>query len=56
MSQREKQIPAAAQVRLVEALDRIVQLYEATDQADNAAKWRKTLETAKAKIKDAKQK
>ena len=31
-------------VRLTEALGRLVQLYEATDNKDEAAKWRKELE------------
>jgi serine/threonine protein kinase len=35
--------------RLVEALERLVQLYEAADKKEEAAKWRALLEEAKAK-------
>ena len=38
----------ALQQRLPEAIERLVQLYEATDRKDEAAKWRKELEGAKA--------
>jgi serine/threonine protein kinase len=41
MKQREKTIPAQAKVRLTEALQRLVQLYDATGKQDDAAKWRK---------------
>jgi tetratricopeptide (TPR) repeat protein len=34
-------------IRLTEALERLVQLYEATDRKDEAANWRKELEAAK---------
>jgi hypothetical protein len=41
MKQREKVIPEQAKVRLREALERLVQLCEATNKPDEAAKWRK---------------
>jgi hypothetical protein len=43
MKQRQAQIPPHAQPRLTEALQRLVQLYEATGQAEQAARWRKEL-------------
>jgi hypothetical protein len=48
MKQREKTIPARSQNRLTEALERLVQLYEATGKPDGTAKWRKELEERKA--------
>jgi serine/threonine protein kinase len=47
MKQREKAIPPQGQVRIPEAIQRLVQLYEATDRKDEAAKWRKELEAIK---------
>ncbi len=47
MKQREQTIPPQAATRIPEALDRLVQLYEATDKKDEAAKWRKELEAIK---------
>ena len=48
MKQREKTIPPQDKdLRLREALERLVQLYEATDKKDEAAKWRKELDTQK---------
>jgi tetratricopeptide (TPR) repeat protein len=40
MRQREASIPPPARVRIPEALDRLIQLYEATDRPDEAAKYR----------------
>jgi len=49
MRQGEKTIPPQGQVRILEAIKRLVQLYEAT-------KWRKELEsTMAAQMKTAKQ-
>jgi len=48
MKQREAKIPAATKVRLTEALERLVQLYEAMDKKNDAAKWRKELDGTKA--------
>ena len=42
--QREATIPAAAKARLTEALERLVQLAQATGRHEQAAKWRKELE------------
>ena len=35
-------------IRIPEAIERLVQLYEATDKQDEAAKWRKELDATKA--------
>jgi tetratricopeptide (TPR) repeat protein len=51
MKQREAKIPAAGKVRLTEALERLVQLYDATGKKDEAAKWRRELEAARAAAK-----
>ncbi len=40
MKQRQKTIPPAGMIRLPEAARRLVQLYEATDKKDEAARWR----------------
>ena len=47
MKQREKTIPPPGQVYLPEAIERLVQLYEATAKKDEDAKWRKELNSAK---------
>jgi serine/threonine protein kinase len=52
MKQRETTMPPAAKVRLTEALERLVQLYEATGNA--AERWRKDLAARKAGEKEAK--
>jgi hypothetical protein len=45
LKQRQDKIPEEfRKVRLTDALQRLVQLYEATDNKDDAAKWRKELE------------
>jgi hypothetical protein len=41
MKQREKSIPPQGKVRIPEAIDRLVRLYDATGKQDDAAKWRK---------------
>ena len=43
MKQREKTMPPRALPRLTEALDRLVQLYEATGNGADADRWRKEL-------------
>ena len=48
MKQREKTIPPQAEIRVTEALERLVQLYEATEKKDDAAKWRRQLDAIKA--------
>jgi hypothetical protein len=47
MKQREATIPAASKVRLTQALERLVQLYDAWGKPDEAAKWRKELEASR---------
>ncbi len=47
MKQREAKIPATPKARLTEALERLVQLYEAMDKKDAAAMWRKELDATK---------
>ena len=49
MKRREAKIPPTAKVRLAEAVERLVQLYEALNKQDDAAKWRKELESRKTK-------
>jgi hypothetical protein len=48
MKQREKTIPPQGQIRVTEAVERLVQLYEAMGKKDDAAKWRKELDATKA--------
>jgi tetratricopeptide (TPR) repeat protein len=50
MKQREAQIPLVAKVRLVEAAQELVDLYEAWDHLEQAARWRKTVETERARL------
>lgn len=47
MKEREAKIPSQGKVRLTEALERLVQLYDATGKKDEAAKWRKLLDETK---------
>jgi eukaryotic-like serine/threonine-protein kinase len=47
MKKREATIPPLGKYRIPEAIERLVQLYEATDKEDEAAKWRKELDAAK---------
>jgi len=44
MKQREDTIPPAGQPRIRENLQRLVQLYEATDRSEEAARWKRKLE------------
>jgi tetratricopeptide (TPR) repeat protein len=44
---REKQIPPQRKIRLIEALEGLVQVYEATAQEAEAAAWRQKLQDAK---------
>jgi hypothetical protein len=48
LKKREDKIPPESKHELAAALERLVQLYEATGNADEAAKWRQELEAAKA--------
>ena len=43
MKEREAKIPPAAKPRLTEALERLVQLYDAWCKPDQAAEWRAKL-------------
>jgi hypothetical protein len=54
MKQREQTMPVAAKVRLTEALERLVQLYDATGNAAEAERWRKELAARKAAEKEPK--
>ena len=47
MKAREAKIPAQAKPRLTDAIQRLVDLYEATGQQDRADEWRKKLEATK---------
>ena len=49
MKQREDKIPPPGKVRLPEAGERLVQLYDAWGKKDKADEWRKQLEAARAK-------
>jgi serine/threonine protein kinase len=44
MKERATQMPSGTKVRLVEAAQRLVDLYEAWDRPEPAARWRKTVE------------
>jgi tRNA A-37 threonylcarbamoyl transferase component Bud32 len=48
LKRREATMPAGNKVRLSDAVERLVQFYEATDKPDEAAKWRKELEARDA--------
>jgi eukaryotic-like serine/threonine-protein kinase len=54
MKMRVAQMPPQGQPRLTEALERVVQLYEASGQQEQAAKWRQEKENTKQKQKKAK--
>ena len=47
MKERVATIPGDAKVRLTEVLERLMQLYDAWDKKDEAAKWPKELEAAR---------
>jgi hypothetical protein len=47
IKKREAKIPAQSKIRLTDALERLVQLYEAMDKKAEAATWRKELEAIK---------
>jgi tetratricopeptide (TPR) repeat protein len=55
MKLREATILEPAKVSLPEAIERLVQLYEATDNKDEAAKWRKKLDAIQSTEKVEKQ-
>ena len=39
MTHREKAIPAQVKIRLPEAIDRLIDLYTATNKSDEVKKW-----------------
>jgi eukaryotic-like serine/threonine-protein kinase len=47
MKKQEDKIPPTAKIRLNQAVERLVQFYEATSKPDEAAKWRKELKARK---------
>ena len=47
MTQREAMIPKEGEIRLTDAVERLVQLYDAWDKKDKADEWRKELATRK---------
>ena len=49
LKQRQDKIPPAGHVRLTEAMERLVRLYDAWGKKDQADRWRKELEAARAK-------
>jgi serine/threonine protein kinase len=51
MKHRHAKIPPPSKARLTEALERLVQLYEATGKKDETVKWRKELDAVKAATK-----
>jgi hypothetical protein len=53
MKLREAQIPVQRRICLTRAVERLVQIYEATNRYDQAAKWRKKLDRAKVYSKGA---
>src|SRR5262249_20357226 len=53
MKAREAKVPPAGKVRLREALERLVRLYEATGDKEQAARWRGKLEEAEKAAKEA---
>ena len=56
MKKQEAKIPPQGKVRLTEAVERLVQLYEATGKKDEAARWRKELEATEAAQKKTEKK
>lgn len=48
MKKRESMIPPEGKVRLTQAVERLVQLYEALENDDEAARWRKELDAINA--------
>jgi len=53
MRLREAKIPEPYKIRLIEDLQRLVQLYEATGNKDKAKEWRQKLAEAMAAAKAA---
>jgi serine/threonine protein kinase/tetratricopeptide (TPR) repeat protein len=53
MQERQAKIPPQFRICLIEGLERLVQLYEATDDKDKAKEWQKKLSEAKAAAQPA---
>ena len=53
--EREQSSPGPAPIRLTEALERLVRLYQATDNEEQSAKWQAELEKRQADKTPAKQ-
>jgi serine/threonine protein kinase/tetratricopeptide (TPR) repeat protein len=51
LKQREPQLPAGGKARLTEALERLVQLYDAWGKPDQAAAWRQKFDVRRGKPK-----
>jgi hypothetical protein len=51
MKKQEAKIPPPAKVRLAEAIERLVQLCEALDRKDEAARWRTELDSRKEAVR-----
>jgi hypothetical protein len=51
LKQREAEVPPQSKPCLTEAVERLVQVFEATGPKDEAAKWREELEARKAGAK-----
>ena len=49
MKQREATIPPDGKVRLTEAIERLVQLYEVTGKTDKADDWRAKMPVARSR-------
>jgi serine/threonine protein kinase len=50
MKQREKTIPPQSKVRLIEAAERLVELYQATGRKEEAAKWTAVVASLEGKL------
>src|SRR5262249_2359444 len=48
LKQREEKIPPQGKVRLIEALERVVQLYDAWGKKDKADEWRRKVPVSKS--------
>jgi hypothetical protein len=51
LKKREAEIPPQSKARLTEAVERLVQVYEATGQKDEVARWQEELEARRAGAK-----
>ncbi len=56
LKQREKTIPPQGQIRLPDALERLIQFYQVTNKPDEVAKWSKELDARSAAAKQPEKK